>query len=194
MSDTTPPTAPTAIDRRRYRQVRRFFAGMFVHVFWHDFVLRQPGLGWLRSDPLERWTRIAQKYRALAVELGGVLIKLGQFLSTRVDILPLEVVRELSGLHDEVPAAPVEAVIAQIEDDFGRPLAEIFPTFDRRPLGAASLAQVHAAQLVDGTEVVVKVLRPGIDVLVETDLKAIGQADSSADGSISTGSRRSSPR
>ena len=149
---------------------------MFVHVFWHDFVLRQPGLGWLRSDPLERWTRIAQKYRGLAVELGGVLIKLGQFLSTRVDILPLEVVRELSGLQDEVPAAPVDAVIAQIEDDFGRPLAEIFPTFDRRPLGAASLAQVHAAQLVDGTEVVVKVLRPGIDILVETDLKAIGQA------------------
>lgn len=130
----------------------------------------------LRSDPLPRWTAIAGRYRGLAVELGGVLIKLGQFLSTRVDILPLEVVRELSGLQDEVPAAPVEAIIEQVEADLGCPLAEVFPRFDREPLGAASLAQVHAAHLADGQEVVVKVLRPGIEVLVETDLGAIGQA------------------
>lgn len=174
MSSETPEPPP--IDRRRYRRVRRFFAGVFLHLFWHDVVLRWPILRWLRSDPLPRWTRLASRYRSLAVELGGVLIKLGQFLSTRVDILPLEIVRELSGLQDEVPAAPVEAIIEQIESDLGHPLGELFPHFDREPLGAASLAQVHAARLANGREVVVKVLRPGIETLVETDLGAIGQA------------------
>lgn len=164
------------IDRRRYRRVRRFFARLFLHVVWHDVLLARPPLTLLRSEPLPRWLAWARLYRRLAIEMGGVLIKLGQYLSTRVDLLPLAVTRELAGLQDEVPAADFALIEAQIEADFGRPLGEIFADIERRPLGAASLAQVHAATLVGGEAVVVKVLRPGIDLLVETDLKAIARA------------------
>ena len=82
--------------------------------------------------------------------MGGVLIKLGQFLSIRVDILPPEVTRELAGLQDEIPAEPYDAILAQIEEDFGRPVADIFEWFEPEPLGAASLAQAHLAQGHDG--------------------------------------------
>lgn len=167
---------PAKIDWQRYRKVRRFFARAFLHVIWWDLILNRPGLNWLRTPPLPRWQEIARRYRALAVEMGGVLIKLGQFLSIRVDVLPSEVTRELAGLQDEVPSERLEAVIAQIEADFGRPMAEIFTWFSPQPVGAASLAQVHLARLPSGEEVVVKALRPGIDVLVETDLSAIALA------------------
>jgi predicted unusual protein kinase regulating ubiquinone biosynthesis (AarF/ABC1/UbiB family) len=108
--------------------------------------------------------------------MGGVLIKLGQFLSIRVDVLPPEVTGELAGLQDEIPAEPFERVLAQIEADFGRPVPEVFEWFDPQALAAASLAQAHRARLPSGEEVVVKVLRPGIDVLVETDLAVIALA------------------
>jgi len=172
---TDAPPAPT-IDRRRYRRVLGFFGRAFLRILWSDLVLKLPALRVLRSAPIPRWTAIARRYRALAVDLGGVLIKLGQYLSTRVDIFPIEVTRELSGLQDEVPAHHLAAITLQIEEEFGRPLDEIFVEFSAEALGAASLAQAHAARLLDGRPVVVKVLRPGIEVLVETDLKAIGRA------------------
>ncbi|MCK6629130.1 MAG: AarF/UbiB family protein [Anaerolineae bacterium] len=161
------------INWQRYRKVRWFFAKAFLQVIWWDIVLNRPGLRWLRTPRLPRWQKIARNYRALAVEMGGVLIKLGQFLSIRVDILPGEVTRELAGLQDEVPPERLEDVLAQIEADFGRPVSQLFPWFSPQPVGAASLAQVHLARLPSGEEVVVKALRPGIDVLVETDLAAI---------------------
>lgn len=164
------------IDRQRFRRVRWFFFRAFAAIFWHDFILDRPLLRLLRSEPLDRWVAIALRYRALAVQMGGVLIKLGQYLSTRVDLLPREVTNALAGLQDEVPAAEWSRVVAQIEDDFQRPLTDIFSHIEPQPIGAASLAQVHTAQLPDGQEVVVKVLRPGIEVLVETDLEAIAQA------------------
>ena len=163
---------PAGIDFRRYRKVRRFVARTFIHVFWWDVILNAPGLRRLRRSPIERYQVIARRYRALATEMGGVLIKLGQFLSTRVDILPPEITNELSGLQDEVPPERFEGIARQIEEDFGRPLAEIFASIAPETIGAASLAQVHRALLPDGRKAVVKVLRPGIDVLVETDLAA----------------------
>jgi predicted unusual protein kinase regulating ubiquinone biosynthesis (AarF/ABC1/UbiB family) len=164
------------IDPRRYRKVRRFVTRTFLHLVWWDLLLNRSWLARWRRPPLERWTEIARRYRGLAVEMGGVLIKLGQFLSVRVDLLPPEVTRELAGLQDEVPPERFEEIVAQVEADFGRPLAEVFSRFDPLPIGAASLAQVHRAALPGGEEVVVKVLRPRIDVLVETDLAAIGLA------------------
>ena len=184
---TTPPP-PHPIDPRRYRRLRRFVLRTLAAAFWHDVLLARPPLRLLRTPPLPRWLRVARRYRLLAVEMGGVLIKLGQFLSSRVDVLPLEITRELAGLQDEVPPGPFDAVQAQVEEDFGRPLDELFDRFDRQPMGAASLAQVHAARLPEssddadadggpnpepGREVVVKVLRPGIGTLVETDLAAL---------------------
>jgi len=164
---------PSGIDFHRYRKVRRFVTRVFIHVIWWDVVLNVPGLRRLRRPPLERYQGIARRYRGLAAGMGGVLIKLGQFLSTRVDILPPEITRELSGLQDEVPPERFEDVVRQIEEDFGRPLPQVFPWIESDPLGAASLAQVHRARLPDGQEVVVKVLRPGIGVVVETDLAAV---------------------
>lgn len=172
----SPPPAAETIDPHRYRRVRWFFARAFLHAFFWDFLLSAPLLRRLRPPPIPRWCRIAARYRTLAVEMGGVLIKLGQFLSSRVDLLPVEVTRELAGLQDEVPPAAVAAIVAQIEEDFGCSVDELFPELDPQPLGAASLAQVHRARLPTGEAVVVKALRPGIEVVVETDLTAFCQA------------------
>jgi predicted unusual protein kinase regulating ubiquinone biosynthesis (AarF/ABC1/UbiB family) len=165
-----------AIDFRRYRKVRRFVTRTFLHVLWWDMLLNVPGLRRFRPPAAGRWARIARRYRDLAGEMGGVLIKIGQFLSVRVDLLPQEVTRELAGLQDEVPPERFEDIVRQIEADFGRPLGEVFSWIAPDPVGAASLAQVHPARLLSGEPAVVKVLRPGIDVLVETDLAAVGLA------------------
>ena len=167
----TRETSP--IDHKRYRKVRRFFFKVLFHVLFWDIFLTYPILRIFRTAPIARWQKLARDYRKIALEMGGVLIKLGQFLSIRVDILPPEVTLELAGLQDKVPAAPTSDVIRQIEKDFYRPVSEIFSYFADKPLGAASLAQVHQVVLPSGNAAVVKVLRPKIHVLVETDLAAI---------------------
>jgi predicted unusual protein kinase regulating ubiquinone biosynthesis (AarF/ABC1/UbiB family) len=174
-------SAGSDIDAARYIKVRRFFALAFIQILWSDIILNRPFLRWFRTPALPRWQAIARKYRDLALSMGGVLIKLGQFLSTRVDILPREVTGELAGLQDEVPTEKAEDIIALIEADFNRPITALFDFFDPQPVGAASLAQVHRVRLsgveaAGGVEAVVKVLRPGIGSLVETDLVAIGLA------------------
>ncbi len=164
------------LDPRRHRKVRNYFLRVFLHVLWWDVILNRKGLQIFRSEQMLRWQKLAVEFRELALQLGGVLIKLGQFLSVRMDVLPPEVIKELAGLQDKVPAAPLQPVIDQIEEDFGRPLAAIFDEFSPQPIGAASLSQVHNATTVEGEEVAVKVLRPGIQVLVDSDLAAITQA------------------
>ena len=165
------------INRLRYSVVRKFFIRSFLHLIFWDIILNRPILRWFRRNPVQRWQKISRSYRDLAIEMGGVLIKLGQFLSVRVDILPREVTSELTGLLDEIPAEPIAAIINQIEEDFNRPISELFEWFSPVPLGAASLGQVHPARLAKNhAAVVVKVLRPGIDILVETDLAAISLA------------------
>lgn len=165
-----------SIDRARFRKVRWFFFKAFIHVVWWDFVLNRPYLRIFRTKALPRWQRIARDYRDLALELGGVLIKLGQFLSVRVDILPSEVTNELSGLQDKVNAVPFEDIAPGIEKDLGGSLSTLFRSISREPIGAASLAQVYKAELHSGEQVAVKSLRPGIEAVVESDLAAITQA------------------
>ena len=163
------------IDRERFRKVRWFFIKVTLHVLWWDIILRRPLLARLRTPYIPRWQKIARDFRELAVEMGGVLIKLGQFLSVRVDLLPEEVLAELSGLQDEVPAENFDAIVARIEDEFSRPIDEIFAWISTEVLGSASLAQTHRAQVPSGETVVVKVLRPNIETIVETDLIAIAE-------------------
>ncbi len=164
-----------AIDQRRYRHIWLFFLGVLLKAAWWDGLFALPLLNLARPAPLPRWQAVARRYRDIATEMGGVLIKLGQFLSTRVDLLPPEITQELAGLQDEVaPAAPEDA-IAVVAEAFGRPVEQVFQHFDTAPIGAASLAQAHRAVLPDGREVILKVLRPGIHVLVETDLKAMAR-------------------
>jgi predicted unusual protein kinase regulating ubiquinone biosynthesis (AarF/ABC1/UbiB family) len=115
----------------------------------------------------------------MAVRLGGVHIKVGQFLSARMDVLPSEITNELTGLQDEVPAESFEGIRALAEEELGAPLSEVFAYFDQTPMAAASLGQVHRAQLKEdealefGTEVVVKVQRPNIETIINTDLSAL---------------------
>lgn len=158
----------------RYRRIVLFFAGITLNIIFWDIVLRRLGLGWIgeRSQP-KRYLGFARAYRRLAVELGGVLIKVGQFLSSRVDVLPEYITVELSDLQDEVPAAPFDGVRALIEAELGVTWRERFASFDEAPLAAASLGQTYRARLHDGAPVVVKVQRPGIGAVVEVDLAAL---------------------
>lgn len=171
-----PPLPAGRIDFQRYRKLRRFVRQVFVHVMWWDVLLNAPWLRRFRRPAADRWARIARRYRALASEMGGVLIKIGQFFSVRVDLLPPEVTSELAGLQDEVPPEQFSVVALQIAEDFGRPVEAVFAEISPIPIGSASLAQVHRARLPDGETVVVKVLRPRIEVLVDTDLAAVSLA------------------
>ncbi len=121
------------------------------------------------------WGRRHQGPRGVRVrealeELGPIFIKFGQLLSTRRDLLPPDIADELAKLQDRAPPFPGDQARAIIEQTLGQPVTELFQSFDETPLASASVAQVHAARLFDGSEVVVKVLRPGIDDLMERDL------------------------
>jgi predicted unusual protein kinase regulating ubiquinone biosynthesis (AarF/ABC1/UbiB family) len=191
MSDPPPPNPPFAqtqggpadqvqdvpFDRRRYRRIVRYFSGAFAHLIWWEIILRGIlGRRFVERSAPRRWQRLARRYRTLAVQLGGVLIKLGQFLSVRVDVLPAVVTTELAGLQDEVPPEPFVHIEQVVEAEFGQPMDQIFPWFVPQPEAAASLAQVHRARLLTGDEVIVKVQRLRIEEIVETDLRAIRTA------------------
>ena len=106
-------------------------------------------------------------------ELGPTFIKLGQILSTRPDLIPAEYAAELEKLQDEAPPFPSAEAILIIKEEFGQPIPELFRSFDESPLAAASLGQIHAATLPDGTKVVVKVQRPGVRQVIENDLEIV---------------------
>lgn len=106
-------------------------------------------------------------------ELGPTFIKFGQALSSRPDLLPTEFVKELSKLQDSVPPFPFGDAKALIEAQFGRPLTEVFASFEEKPLAAAFLAQIHRARTKAGDEVAVKVQRPGIEDTIETDIRIL---------------------
>lgn len=123
-----------------------------------------------RRDSDGSLSTVGANLRGALEDAGGVFVKLGQVLSTRPDLLPPEVIEELSKLQDAVPPAPYEEVAALFVESLGAPPEELFAGFDRNALAAASIAQVHQARLPGGEQVVVKVQRPGIRLLVEQDL------------------------
>jgi predicted unusual protein kinase regulating ubiquinone biosynthesis (AarF/ABC1/UbiB family) len=167
--------------RSRYRTVRRFFTRVLMSTLWWDVVLPKVALGRLsRRTRARRMQRTAASFRALAVRMGGVLIKVGQFLSARLDVLPREITAELAGLQDEVGAESFDDVRAVVEAEFGAPLEQKFAVFEPDPIASASIGQAHRAQLCVKTPegapcppVVVKVQRPRIQEIIDADLAAI---------------------
>ncbi len=121
---------------------------------------------WFRQETFVR----GEAVRAFLVDLGPIFVKFGQALSTRPDVLPPDVAASLSQLQDNVPPFPSEQAVQIIESSLGKTIHELFTEFDLQPLASASIAQVHAAQLPQGRQVVVKVLRPAIREKIQADL------------------------
>ena len=162
--------------RSRYRRIIFFFGHVLFNVLMWELILPRLGLkSWSRRTRSKRLNRIGVQFRGLAIQMGGVLIKVGQFLSARVDVLPPEITSVLSGLQDEVPAEAYDAIRKEAEAEFGMPLSEKFTTFEEIPVAAASLGQVHRATLKDNDlpHVVVKIQRPNIANIIATDLAAL---------------------
>ncbi|WP_435748772.1 ABC1 kinase family protein [Microbacterium sp. PMB16] len=173
--------APQGVHRARYRRILSFAAREFVKIWWFELVL--PRFGMTRVAERTRGPRMqkfARRFHVLAIELGGLMIKVGQFMSSRLDVLPPEITAELEGLQDEVPAVPFADIRVVAEAELGMPLARAYSWFDENPVAAASLGQAHRARLseIDASDtglenVIVKVQRPGIDEIVAVDLAAL---------------------
>jgi ubiquinone biosynthesis protein len=116
---------------------------------------------------------LGERIRLALEELGPIFVKFGQAISTRRDLLPTDIADELAKLQDRVPPFPADIAIAILNDAYGEHVDEVFKRFDAEPFAAASIAQVHTAQLQDGTEVIVKLLRPGVREQIERDLDVL---------------------
>src|SRR5439155_7807448 len=123
---------------------------------------------------IEVLIKVLVAFRQTAIKLGVLMIKLGQFLSSRADLLPEQALAVLSSLQDEVPAEPFSHVVSVIEEELGKPIEQLFSYVESKATAAASLGQVHKAVLAStGEEVAVKVQRPHIDQLVRMDLNSL---------------------
>jgi ubiquinone biosynthesis protein len=116
---------------------------------------------------------LGERIRLALEELGPIFVKFGQAISTRRDLLPPDIADELAKLQDAVPPFPAEQAIEIINTAYGEPVEAVFERFDTEPLAAASIAQVHTAKLKSGTEVIAKVLRPGVLEQIERDLDVL---------------------
>lgn len=160
------------IGKRRFRKVFGLFLSVVFQLWWLGKVK-----GWLNPEKVEKrykelYKAQATRFTNLALELEGLLIKLGQFFSSRGDILPLEYTDELSKLQDAVTPMESKAIFGRIGEELGS-IEKNFSSIEESPLAAASLGQVHKAFLHSGEEVVVKVLKPGIEIIIQVDLETL---------------------
>jgi predicted unusual protein kinase regulating ubiquinone biosynthesis (AarF/ABC1/UbiB family) len=154
----------------RARRIGVTFGRTYLGFKTHQFIERTLA----PRDMPARWSRLrrdsANSIYDAAIELRGLILKGCQFLGSRTDVLPAEYIDRLSGLQDRVPAKPFPVVRRSVESELGAPLESIFSSFARQPVAAASLAQVHEAELPSGERVAVKVQYPDIARLVHSDL------------------------
>ncbi|MDR0990514.1 MAG: hypothetical protein LBL92_04025 [Propionibacteriaceae bacterium] len=170
---STLATLPTRRLKRRHRRTIRLALKFVLELWWLRKTrwLRSPARHDAKQSALYR--RQARQFRDYATKTGGLIIKIGQFLSVRIDLLPEEYTTELAALQDAIPPVPTSVIVGVIETELGQPIDQAFAEFDDEPLAAASLGQVHRARLTSGQQVAVKVLRPGVEDLVETDLQSL---------------------
>lgn len=167
--------------KARYRRILRFASLALAELWWFELFLPQIGLAKLGArGRIRRLKRLARKFHDLAADLGGLMVKVGQFLSARLDVLPESVTKELEGLQDEVAPEPFDKIVSLIESELGMSASVAFASLNPEPIAAASLGQAYRAKLSSGLaadlgyeDVIVKVLRPGIEEIVEVDLKAL---------------------
>jgi predicted unusual protein kinase regulating ubiquinone biosynthesis (AarF/ABC1/UbiB family) len=166
----------------RFSQMLRFFrvSRLLLWTIWIIYrerrrVIRARERGNYEVQPnIEVLVQVLVAFRQTAIKLGVLMIKLGQFLSSRADLLPEQALAALSSLQDEVPPASFSHVVSVIESELGKPVEQIFSTLDRKCTAAASLGQVHKAVLLsNGATVAVKVQRPNIEQLVRMDLSTL---------------------
>src|SRR5712691_434958 len=159
----------------RFTQAVRFLrvARLLLWTIWVIYrerrrVIRARERGNYEVQPnIDVLIRVLVAFRKTAIKLGVLLIKLGQYLSSRADLLPDQALAVLGSLQDEVPPAPFSHIVSVIETELGKPVKQLFSTLERKATAAASLGQVHKAILAStGEEVAVKVQRPHIDQLV----------------------------
>ncbi len=147
-----------------------------------EFVLAHSRLRWLRSiiSTLLFWRRLdrprGERLREALEALGPIFVKFGQVLSTRRDLVPLDIADELARLQDRVPPFSTAEVLATLERVYGKPVDQVFLRFEREAVASASVAQVHFAVLPDGREAAVKILRPGIGKVIARDLALLETA------------------
>ena len=167
--------------KARYRRILRFASLALAQTWWFELVLPRFGMSKLAArSRLARMQKLARKFHVLAADLGGLMVKVGQFMSSRLDVLPVEITRELEGLQDEVAPQPFSQISDLIERELGFGIDTAFATINPEPIAAASLGQAYRAELSTGlaaelgiSNVIVKVLRPGIEDIVEVDLAAL---------------------
>jgi predicted unusual protein kinase regulating ubiquinone biosynthesis (AarF/ABC1/UbiB family) len=176
--------------RKRARKALWFgFQMIAAFIWWEMIAANVVGRERVGAKRMGRFITLARNFRKLALDLGGVWIKLGQFLSSRVDIIPPEVIIELQGLQDAVPPEPPNVIIPIIEQNLSKPLQEIFEEFDPHPIAAASFGQAHLAVLKGRamkessthpsslishpSRVIVKVQRPNLEAIVSTDISSL---------------------
>jgi ubiquinone biosynthesis protein len=169
---------------QRYTEIVTVFAR---HGFGFLFNRPEPGFRLPWRAPQEtvppQIDHLAVHFRLALAELGPTFIKFGQILSTRPDVLPLSFIAELSTLVDSVSPEPWELMRALLVKELGGELEVLFASIDPQPMASASLSQVHAAVLPDGQEVVIKIQRPNISAVIETDLEILASLAASAQAS-----------
>ena len=160
---------------RRVLTIQRILVKYGLDDFIRETHLLRPLRFFFYALPRRRDTSapLGERIRLALEELGPIFVKFGQALSTRRDLLPVDIADELAKLQDSVPPFPSEQAVAILNEVYGEPVEQVFKRFDAEPLAAASIAQVHTAQLPNGQEVVVKLLRPGVQEQIEGDLDVL---------------------
>eukprot|EP00918_Siedleckia_nematoides_P031221 GHVU01067546.1.p1 GENE.GHVU01067546.1~~GHVU01067546.1.p1 ORF type:complete len:482 (+),score=93.12 GHVU01067546.1:782-2227(+) len=179
---TTPPNAVRQHFSDWNRKFRTFAAWTNLYVGFKAAQVRARSIKSESASQLfwaKRHSRFAQTVWENIADLKGWWVKLGQFMSTRSDLLPAEYIRHLSKLQDSMPTSNFEACKAVIEEDLGCPIPHLFTSFEEKPIASASIAQVHIAHLRDGTplgqKVVVKVQHPDVEKLLSQDMRNLAQ-------------------